>query len=133
MKMEHVVMPSAPGRVVSISVKPGDIVDEGQPLVLLELVSGDEVAASIAPPDLDHIRGDLAEVLERQRLASDEARAEHDPAFPRRVARRRKQGQRTARENVADLTDPGSFVEYAMATLGIITFGPFLAQKHRVP
>ena len=51
-------------------------------------------------------------MLERQRLASDAARAEHDPAFPRRVARRRKQGQRTARENVADLTDPGTFVEY---------------------
>ena len=59
MKMEHVVMPSAPGRVVSISVEADDIVDAGQPLVLLELVRGVEAAASIAPPDLDHIRTDL--------------------------------------------------------------------------
>src|SRR5437899_2110675 len=31
----------------------------------------------------------------------------------RSPARRRKTAQRTARENVADLCDPGSFVEYA--------------------
>jgi acetyl-CoA carboxylase carboxyltransferase component len=35
-----------------------------------------------------------------------------DPARPEAVARRRGTGQRTARENVEDLCDPGSFVEY---------------------
>ena len=34
------------------------------------------------------------------------------PARPDAVARRRERGQRTARENVDDLCDPGSFVEY---------------------
>jgi acetyl-CoA carboxylase carboxyltransferase component len=45
-------------------------------------------------------------VLERHRLGWDEAR-------PEAVAKRHERGQRTARENVADLVDEGSFVEYA--------------------
>ncbi len=50
-------------------------------------------------------REDLAEVLERRALTLDDAR-------PEAVARRHAAGGRTARENVADLIDPGSFVEY---------------------
>jgi acetyl-CoA carboxylase carboxyltransferase component len=50
-------------------------------------------------------REDLAEVLERRALTRDAAR-------PEAVARRRAAGGRTARENVEDLVDPGSFVEY---------------------
>ena len=44
-------------------------------------------------------------MLKRQAVTQDAAR-------PDAVARRRKTGQRTARENIADLCDPGSFVEY---------------------
>ena len=36
----------------------------------------------------------------------------HDPARPQAVARRVATHQRTARENVDDLCDAGSFVEY---------------------
>jgi len=50
-------------------------------------------------------RPDLAEALERRRLTRDEAR-------PEAVERRRAAGGRTARENVEDLVDPGTFVEY---------------------
>jgi acetyl-CoA carboxylase carboxyltransferase component len=50
-------------------------------------------------------RGDLEEVLERRALTRDEAR-------PDAVERRHAAGGRTARENVEDLVDPGSFVEY---------------------
>ena len=53
--------------------------------------------------DLDHIRDDLREVLDRRALTSDEKR-------PNAVARRRKTQQRTVRENVEDLVEPGSFV-----------------------
>ena len=53
----------------------------------------------------DAIRDDLAELLRRRRLTEDAAR-------PEAVARRRAAGGRTARENVEDLVDPGSFVEY---------------------
>ena len=35
-----------------------------------------------------------------------------DDSRPEAVARRRSTGQRTTRENLADLVDPGSFVEY---------------------
>src|SRR5205085_1785038 len=36
----------------------------------------------------------------------------HDEARPAAVAKRRALGLRTARENIADLCDPGSFLEY---------------------
>src|SRR5262249_32992739 len=55
--------------------------------------------------DLDHIRPDLAEVAERQALTLDTDR-------PEAVARRRKRGQRSERENVTDLCDPDTFIEY---------------------
>jgi acetyl-CoA carboxylase carboxyltransferase component len=50
-------------------------------------------------------RDDLAELLARRALTEDGAR-------PEAVGRRHAAGGRTARENVADLVDPGSFVEY---------------------
>jgi acetyl-CoA carboxylase carboxyltransferase component len=50
-------------------------------------------------------RDDLAEVRRRGALTEDEAR-------PDAVRRRHEAGGRTARENIADLVDPGSFVEY---------------------
>jgi acetyl-CoA carboxylase carboxyltransferase component len=53
----------------------------------------------------DGERGDLREVLERRGLTGDEAR-------PEAVRRRHEAGGRTARENLADLIDPDTFVEY---------------------
>jgi acetyl-CoA carboxylase carboxyltransferase component len=50
-------------------------------------------------------RADLAEVLRRRALTLDGARADA-------VKRRHVSGGRTARENVEDLVDPGSLVEY---------------------
>lgn len=47
----------------------------------------------------------LAEVLARRFLTTDDAR-------PDKVARWHAKGRRTARENIADLIDPGSLVEY---------------------
>ncbi len=55
-------------------------------------------------------RPELAELRARLRATTDGAR-------PEAVARRRKTGQRTARENVADLVDAGSFVEYGALAL----------------
>ncbi len=58
-------------------------------------------------PDGEETSGneDLAELLRRRGLTQDEAR-------PDAVARRHAAGGRTARENIADLVDPGSLVEY---------------------
>ena len=50
------------------------------------------------------------ELRERRAATRDEAR-------PEAVARRHAAGGRTARENVADLVDPGSFVEYGRLAL----------------
>jgi methylmalonyl-CoA carboxyltransferase 12S subunit len=50
-------------------------------------------------------RDDLVELMRRAALTEDQAR-------PDAVERRHRAGGRTARENIADLVDPGSFVEY---------------------
>jgi acetyl-CoA carboxylase carboxyltransferase component len=55
--------------------------------------------------DLDRSRADLDEVTQRHALTLDEGRQAA-------VTKRHEQGRRTARENIADLVDPGSFVEY---------------------
>ena len=106
MKMEHVIAAEVSGVVRQITVEAGDTVFEDHPLAFLEEAevagAGDQDDDVI---DLDVIRPDLAEVLARKATTLDAAR-------PDAVARRRKTGQRTARENVEDLVDPGSFVEY---------------------
>ena len=111
MKMEHVVAADVSGVVRLVAVGEGDTVFEDHALAFIEPaeVSGDALAHEEAI-DLDHIRPDLAEVLERHRLTLDEAR-------PDAVARRRKTGQRTSRENIEDLCDPGSFTEYGALTV----------------
>ncbi|MUL83065.1 MULTISPECIES: acyl-CoA carboxylase subunit beta [unclassified Mycolicibacterium] len=55
-------------------------------------------------PD-EPLRDDLAELLRRRALTQDAGR-------PDAVARRHASGGRTARENITDLVDDGSFVEY---------------------
>ena len=107
MKMEHVIKAASSGIVRQIAVAAGDAVFEGAPLAFIE-ESAVQAAEALAAEtvDLDRIRADLAEVRERHEIGLDAAR-------PDAVARRRKTGQRTARENIEDLCDPGTFVEYA--------------------
>ncbi|NRA02416.1 MAG: biotin carboxylase [Myxococcales bacterium] len=106
MKLEHSVEADASGVVLSLCVREGETVSEGDNLILLEPA---EVEAREAPRpvgvDLAAVRDDLSEVEERRELGLDAAR-------PDAVARRRKTGQRTARENLEDLCDPGTYVEY---------------------
>ncbi len=110
MKMEHPVTAPCDGVVLSVAVAEGDPVADGDPLVELEAVdlAIDEQAGVAAPgtaDDADELRADLVELARRRALLND-------PARPEAVARRRARGQRTARENVADLVDPGSFAEH---------------------
>ncbi len=106
MKMEHPVQAEAAGQVQSVLMAVGVTVAAGTVLLVLA-PSGEDAASMTAAPDvaLDHIRADLAEARERHRIGLDEARAEA-------TGRRHAAGRRTARENIADLVDPGSFVEY---------------------
>nr|WP_245729687.1 carboxyl transferase domain-containing protein [Pseudomonas benzenivorans] len=111
MKMELVVKASHSGIVRALAVQPGSAVGEGQPLLFIEPAEVDgEQAQSEQSLDLEHIRADLAEVRERHALTGDQRR-------PLAVAKRRKTGQRTARENLADLLDDGSFSEYGALAL----------------
>ena len=111
MKMEHEIKADIDGQVTGIEVSPGDVVIEGSPLLFIEAGEVEtEQHASTEDLDPDHIRDDLAELFERRAFGLDENR-------PAAVSRRRERGQRTARENLADLCDEGSFVEYGPLVL----------------
>ncbi|HZZ86972.1 MAG TPA: carboxyl transferase domain-containing protein [Caulobacteraceae bacterium] len=111
MKMEHVVPAHVSGYVRAFTVGGGDTVYEDHPLAFIEAADiGEAGGAEAEALDLDHIRDDLALVNARHARTLDAAR-------PDAVARRRKTGQRTTRENIDDLLDPGSFVEYGALTV----------------
>ncbi|WP_280156063.1 carboxyl transferase domain-containing protein [Piscinibacter sp. XHJ-5] len=106
MKMEHELLAHNAARVLELHALPGDTLAEGEPLLLLEPLD-DEAAAAVAPAKgaAPGIRGDLQRVIERHAHTLDAAR-------PEAVAKRHALGLRTARENIADLCDAGSFSEY---------------------
>jgi acetyl-CoA carboxylase carboxyltransferase component len=106
MKMEHDVTAPQAGRITAIAVIAGQVVSTGDPVAVLVPVDVEAAAPQVfAGAETDAVRPDLAEVLDRQALVGDAAR-------PDAVARRHALGRRTARENLDDLCDPGSFVEY---------------------
>ena len=111
MKMEHVIAAHVSGIVQQITVAVGETVYEDHALAFI--AEADVAAAGAGEAeaiDLDHIRPDLAEVLARQEKLQDAAR-------PDAVARRRRTGQRTVRENIEQLCDPGSFHEFGGLTV----------------
>ncbi|HET9610981.1 MAG TPA: carboxyl transferase domain-containing protein [Acidimicrobiales bacterium] len=116
MKMEHAVDAGTGGTVAEIRVAVGDAVQPGDVLAVVseqeaataggeDLVPAGEGGTGTGRAGPGGLRPDLAEVVERHSAGLDAAR-------PDVVARRHERGHRTARENVADLVDPGSFVEY---------------------
>ena len=106
MKMEFVVKAQCSGVIHSLVATPGDNLFAGDPLLFIEPTDSEmEAVSSEEQIDLDYLRADLQELNQRLAGLTDEQR-------PEAVARRRKTGQRTARENLADLLDDGSFMEY---------------------
>ena len=107
MKMEHEVLAGAHGTVLRVEVQVGDAVGAGEVLLVLAPADGGVAQADDAPAksDADGERADLAAVHARHALGLDAAR-------PAAVAKRRERGRRTARENLDDLIDAGSYVEY---------------------
>jgi acetyl-CoA carboxylase carboxyltransferase component len=111
MKMEHAVEAATPGRIDSVAVAPGDAVQTGD--LLLTMTGSDETpppetptaAATAGAADSTPDRPELAEL--RARVA-----ATLDTGRPAATERRHAGGRRTARENIEDLCDPGSFDEY---------------------
>ena len=106
MKMEHVIKATVSGIVRGVTVAEGDVIIEGHPLVYVEeadVGAGDLLADEAIDPDF--IRGDLQEIIDRHAYTLDENR-------PEAVAKRRKRGYRMPRENIAQLIDEGSLLEY---------------------
>jgi acetyl-CoA carboxylase carboxyltransferase component len=106
MKMEHEVLAETDGVVRSVAVAVGDSVEEGQLLLMLEPGSAEgQRARQPSEPQASGERADLGAVHERHAIGLDAGR-------PEAVARRHELGRRTARENLDDLVDAGTFVEY---------------------
>jgi acetyl-CoA carboxylase carboxyltransferase component len=116
MKMHHGVTAEHDGLVWTVGLAVGDVVTEGD---LLAHLAASQVDAADEESTVDTgEREDLAESVRRHEIGLDAAR-------PEAVAKRRATGQRTARENVADVCDPGSFVEYGALAIA--------AQRQRRP
>jgi acetyl-CoA carboxylase carboxyltransferase component len=108
MKMEHELRAEADGCVAEVFCAVGDAVHEGDALLVLETVMDGAAPAEPAQsqvPLASSERADLARLRARERFLTDAAR-------PEAVAKRHALGLRTARENIADLCDEGSFLEY---------------------
>ncbi len=121
MKMEHELRAPCAGRVIALLRETGEGVAEGDVLLNIEqtIQSGQGLEAknaqsfSDSPPGLttpapvapSAVRPDLLRLQQRQALTLDASR-------PEAMAKRHALGLRSARENIADLCDPGSFVEY---------------------
>lgn len=108
MKMEHELRADTDGCVVELLCAVGDVVHEGDPLLVLGAVAADAVSVEPARSEAtigNTGRADVIRLRERERFLLDAAR-------PDAVARRHALGLRTARENIADLCDEGSFIEY---------------------
>ena len=116
MKMEHVLQAPHAGRVRQLLATPGDYLAQGQPLLVLDAADVAEAATAddAAVHDPDHVRSDLQRVHDRHAFTLDAAR-------PEAIAKRRAQGGRTARENIADLCDEGSFIEYGALAIAAQT------------
>jgi acetyl/propionyl-CoA carboxylase alpha subunit/acetyl-CoA carboxylase carboxyltransferase component len=113
MGLHHLIKADCSGIVQSIPVSAGDTVIMGDPIMLMMEADVDGgVAESAEEIDPDHIRADLAELHERRSYIFDSFR-------PEKVAKRHAKGQRTPRENIDQLLDPGTFKEFgALVTAG---------------
>ena len=100
MKMRHDMRADTACIINAVHVMPGDTLNGGERLITLT-PGGGAVAETIT----EGPRADFAEFEARMALLEDAAR-------PDVVARRHAKGLRTARENIADLLDDGSFTEY---------------------
>jgi acetyl-CoA carboxylase carboxyltransferase component/biotin carboxyl carrier protein len=111
MKMEFLVEAPSGGVVREVVAALGETVAAEQPLCFIEPAeSANQLTEKTSTVDLDYIPPNLREAQASHAVGLDEAR-------PEAVERRRRSGQRTIRENIADLCDPDSFIEYGALAL----------------
>lgn len=116
MKLHHEVRAGVSGTVDEVLAAVGQTVAPGQALLTVAAATTqtETTEDAVAEPP-SGARPDVAEVQARHALGLDDAR-------PEAVAKRHATGRRTARENIADLVDADSLVEY----------GPLaIASQHR--
>ena len=120
MKMEHPIVIDRSGTVAEICVTVGQTVIEGQLLIQInETVSAQDVQTQDMQTQ-DHLTSGIDGQIgadknsERSDLAAYKKRRAqtHDDNRTDAVVKRHARGQRTARENIADLVDKNSFSEY---------------------
>ncbi|MGI9438267.1 MAG: carboxyl transferase domain-containing protein [Parvibaculales bacterium] len=106
MKMQHALASPVAGKVTALKYAVGEVVEEA---ALVFSVEAGEVATDVGTKaetqDLDDVRADLAELQARLARTQDANR-------PEKMAKRHDKGHRSARENVDDLCDADSFIEY---------------------
>src|SRR5437764_10143459 len=105
MKMHHELPAPIDGIVRELGVAIGDQVSEGQVVGRVEAATVEPTARKVPGTFLA-----WTEAMERRARTLDEAR-------PAAVERMHARGRRTVRENLADLCDEGTFVEYGALTL----------------
>ncbi len=119
MKMEHALHAPKPGRVAELFAAQGEVVEQGQVLLRIDPMAASDdgipattsptLSADSGPAPADNaaarVRPDLQRVLDRHALTADASR-------PVAIDKRHALGLRSARENLAQLCDPGSFQEY---------------------
>ena len=109
MKMEVPLACEADAEVLELMCSLGEVVEEGAVLLTWQPAAQARGATSPVPAhepreQASVLRADLARLQARRALLADTAR-------PEAMARRHASGLRSARENVADLLDIGSFSE----------------------
>jgi acetyl-CoA carboxylase carboxyltransferase component len=114
MKLHHDVTAAIHGVVLEVAVEVGTTVHPGDVLLVIAPVAHEDdgaadpaagAATGAEAGGASGERDDLRLVRERHEIGLDAAR-------PDAVRKRRERGRRTARENLADLVDEGTFVEY---------------------
>lgn len=116
MKMQHVITAPQAGVVGECLAAPGAYLAQGDVLLVLTPTeqAAEAAAEAAAAHDPDHLRADLQRVIERHARTLDAAR-------PEAMAKRHARGMRSARENIADLCDEGSFIEYGALAIAAQT------------
>ncbi len=109
MKMEHPIVAPQAGTITHVDIVANAQIAKGDALLTMSCA-----AVADDPSDVPHAESDATAKPDRVDLA--EVRQRHDYGLDANrtaaVARRRTTKRRTARENIADLVDDGSFVEY---------------------
>ena len=111
LKMEHDVKAPLAGVVRRLTVTIGETVYDDHVLAFIEpRDTGEAITEDVTAVEIDHVRLSLQALFDRRQFLLDENR-------PAAVERRHGQGRRTVRENISQLVDENTWVEYGPLAL----------------